>query len=73
MNGDSAAEVARALDAHPHHLVGLEQANELDETLLGVGHLPCRNEPAGHVNDRDRKGVFVGVNAGEHCCHLSLM
>ena len=73
MNGDGAAEVARALDAHPHHLVGVEQANELDETLLGVGHLPCRDEPAGVVDDRDRKGVFVGVYAGEHCCHLSLM
>ena len=39
MNGDGAAEVARALDAHPHHLVGVEQSVELDETLLGVGLL----------------------------------
>jgi hypothetical protein len=29
--------------------------------------------PAGVVDDRDRKGVFVGVYAGEHCCHLSLI
>ena len=73
MNGDGAAEVARALDANPHHLVSVEQANELDETLLGVGHLPCCQELAGVVDDRDREGVFVGVYAGEHCCHLSLM
>jgi hypothetical protein len=33
----------------------------------------CRDEPAGVVDDRDREGVFVGVNAGEHCCHLSSM
>jgi hypothetical protein len=73
VNGDGAAEVARALDAYPHHLVSVEQASELEEALLGVGHLPCRDEPAGVVDDRDREGVFVGVYAGEHCCHLSSM
>jgi hypothetical protein len=50
--------------------VGVEQANELDETLLGGGHLPCCEELAGVVDDRDREGVFVGVYSGEHCCHL---
>jgi hypothetical protein len=51
--------------------VGVEQANELDETLLGIGHVPRCEEPAGVVDDRDREGVFVGVNSGEHCCcHL---
>jgi hypothetical protein len=73
VNGDGAAEMARALDAHPHHLVSVKQANELDETLLGVGHLPCRDEPTGLVDDRDLQGCLCACQCRRTLLPLTLL
>jgi hypothetical protein len=44
----------------------LEQLLEGVEADLGVGQLGDGHRPADVVDDRDRQGVLVGVDAGEH-------
>jgi hypothetical protein len=50
--------------------MGVEQPNELPETVVAVGKLAAEQQPAGGVDDRDRERVFVGIYAGEHSPNL---
>jgi hypothetical protein len=70
VNRDRTAEVARAFDANPQHVVSVEHVDELEETKLGIGNIAAGDEPASVVDDRHREGVFVGVYSGDHECHL---
>jgi hypothetical protein len=49
-----------------------EQLREGVEAGLGVGQLGDHHGSAGGVDDRDREGVFVGVDSGEHATPSSV-
>ena len=72
VHGDRAAEAARAFDPDSHHPVGANSPASRAKPRR-CWRPPRLQKSSLLVDDRDRKGILVGVDSCDHQGHLVLV